>query len=262
MEKVTSKDGTTIAYDKYGSGLPVIIVSGAFISRSHEFNTQLNDALKSHFTVFNYDRRGRGDSGDKKPYSIEREIEDMAAIIKVAGGSALVFGTSSGAALALKAAASGLNIEKLALYEPPFMINAADRPPADHEDQLNRFVDAGQKVEATKYFMTKVMRMPAFVPIVMRLTPHWARSVAVAHTLPYDAAIMGDFSFPEALVASIKIPVLSIGGAKSPLSLRNSVRAVAATAPHGQLRLLEGQAHYASVKVLAPALVKFFGTSS
>jgi pimeloyl-ACP methyl ester carboxylesterase len=262
MEKVISKDGTVIAYDKYGSGPAVIIVSGAFISRSHEFNAQLNEALKPHFTVFNYDRRGRGDSGDTKPYSIEREIEDIAALIKVAGGSAHVFGTSSGAALALKAATSGLNIEKLALYEPPFMLNPDDRPPADHETQLNRFVDAGQSVEATKYFMTKVMRMPAIVPLVMRFTPHWARSVAVAHTLPYDAAIMGDFSFPDNLVSSIKIPVLSIGGAKSPLSLRNSVRKVADTAPHGELRLLEGQAHYASVKVLAPALIKFFGNSN
>lgn len=262
MEMVNSKDGTAIAYDKYGSGPAVIVVSGAFISRSHEFNAQLNDALKTHFTVFNYDRRGRGDSGDTKPYSIEREIEDIAALIKVAGGIAHVFGTSSGAALALKAAASGLNIRKLALYEPPFMLNPADRPPADHEAQLNRFVDAGQRVEATKYFMTKVMRMPAIVPLVMRFTPHWARSVAVAHTLPYDAAIMGDFSFPDNLVASIKIPILSIGGAKSPLSLRSSVQTVADTAPHGELRFLEGQAHYASVKVLAPALIKFFGDSN
>lgn len=258
MEFAKSKDGTFIAFDRFGNGPVVILVSGAFIDRTHAFNVELSKALASRFTVINYDRRGRGKSGNTKPYAVEREIEDLGALIAAAGGSAGVLGVSSGAVLTLKAVAYGLAIEKLALFEPPFMLAQADRPPADHELQLNRFIEAGQRVEATRYFMTRVMGMPAIVPLLMRFTPYWARSVALAHTLPYESAIMGDFSLPEKLVACVQIPTLVLGGSKSPKPLREAVWAVAGSIPNAQGRLLEGQAHNVSVKVLAPELERFF----
>ena len=189
---------------------------------------------------------------------MEREIEDLEALIGAAGGSACALGVSSGAVLALKAVAHGLAIEKLALFEPPFMLAEADRPPADHELQLNRLIESGQRVEATRYFMTRVMGMPAIIPLLMRLTPYWSRSVALAHTLPYESAIMGDFSFPEKLVASVRIPTLVVGGSKSPKPLRDAVWAVAASIPNAKGRLLKGQAHNISAKVLAPELERFF----
>jgi pimeloyl-ACP methyl ester carboxylesterase len=189
---------------------------------------------------------------------VEREIEDLEALLGAAGGSACVLGVSAGAILALKAAATGLAIEKLAMFEPPFMLAEVDRPPADHALQLNRFIEAGKRAEATSYFMTRVMGMPAIVPLLMRLTPYWSRSVALAHTLPYESAIMGDFSFPEKLAASVQIPTLVIGGSKSPRPLRDAIWAVSKTMPNAEGRLLEGQAHNVSAKVLAPALEQFF----
>jgi pimeloyl-ACP methyl ester carboxylesterase len=258
MEFVKSKDGTFIAFDRSGEGPAVILVSGAFIDRAHAFNVELSKALASQFMVINYDRRGRGNSGNTKPYAVEREIEDLEALLGAAGGSAYVLGVSSGAVLVLKAAARGLAIEKLAMFEPPFMLAEADRPPADHALQLNRFIEAGKRAEATSYFMTRVMGMPAIVPLLMRLTPYWSRSVALAHTLPYESAIMGDFSFPEKLVASVQIPALAIGGSNSPRPLRDAVWAVAGSMPNAEGSLLEGQAHNVSAKVLARALEQFF----
>lgn len=258
MEIVKSKDGTPLAFDRSGEGPAVVLVSGAFIDRAHAFNVELSRILASQFMVINYDRRGRGNSGNTKPYAVEREIEDLEALLGAAGGAAGVLGVSSGAVLALKAVARGLAIEKLAMFEPPFMLAEADRPPAEHELQLNRFIESGQRVEATRYFMTKVMGMPAIVPWLMRLTPYWSRSVALAHTLPYESAIMGDFSFPEELVASVRIPTLVLGGSKSPRPLQDAVWAVAKAMPNAAGRLLEGQAHNVSAKVLAPALEQFF----
>jgi pimeloyl-ACP methyl ester carboxylesterase len=258
MEIVKSKDGTPIAFDRSGEGLAVILVSGAFIDRTHAFNVELGRILASQFMVINYDRRGRGNSGDTKPYAVEREIEDLEALVGAAGGSACMLGVSSGAVLALKAAARGLAIEKLALFEPPFMLAEADRPSADHALQLNHFIEAGKRAEATSYFMTRVMGMPAIVPLLMRLTPYWSRSVALAHTLPYESAIMGDFSFPEKLAASVRIPTLVVGGSKSPRPLRDAVWTVAGSMPNAEGRLLEGQAHNVSAKVPAPAIEQFF----
>lgn len=258
METVRSKDGTLIAFDSVGKGPVVILVSGAFIDRSHNFNVELSKFLSAKFSVINYDRRGRGNSGNTTPYAVQREIEDLEALIRLAGGSAYVLGVSSGAVLAMQAVKFGLPIAKLALFEPPFMVNEADRPPVDHEQQLNRFIAAGQRVEATKYFMTKVMGMPAIVPLLMRLTPYWPRSVALAHTLPYESAIMRDFSLPEDLLVEIQVPTLVLGGSKSARPLRDAVWAVAEKIPNAEGQLLEGQAHNIAPKVLATAVEKFF----
>jgi|SRR6266850_2797121 len=176
MQRVISQDGTAIAYDKLGQGSPIILVDGAFCSRSFGPMPKLAPLLAPHFTVFAYDRRGRGDSGDTKPYAVEREVEDIAALINKAGGSASVFGMSSGAALALRAGASGLNIHKPALYEPPCMVDTSGHtPPADHQAQLTRLIAAGRRGDAVKFFLTKVMDTPAMFFYIMRCMPRWPK---------------------------------------------------------------------------------------
>jgi pimeloyl-ACP methyl ester carboxylesterase len=259
VKKAASKDGTTIAFEEMGEGEPIILVDGALCSRSFGPMPKLAPLLAQHFTVFLYDRRGRGASTDAASYAPEREVEDIEALINVAGGSAYVYGVSSGAALAIRAAANGARISKLGLYEPPFMVDAnGHRPPADHEAQLKTLIASGRRSEAVKYFMTKMVGAPSIVAAFMSLLPMWSKLKAVAHTLPYDAAVMGDFSFPTARIASVKIPTLIMGGSKSQAVLQKAVQAVAQTLPHGTLRVLKGQTHNVKAEVLAPVLVGYF----
>jgi pimeloyl-ACP methyl ester carboxylesterase len=261
MSTVRSKDGTAIAFDTLGSGEPVILVDGALCSRSFGPLPKLAPLLAPYFTVFHYDRRGRNESGDTPPYAVERELEDLEALIAQAGGSASVFGISSGAALALAAAARGANIKKLALYEPPFVaVSSARSVPADSAAQLGRLIAAGRRGDAVKFFLVDMVGMPAIFAYIMRVLPVWAKLKAVAHTLPYDAAVLGDFSLPKERAASVSVPTLAIGGEKSPVELRSAVSALAQTVPRAKLRMLKGQTHNVSVKVLAPVLVEFFST--
>ena len=260
MKKVISKDGTAIAYDQTGSGPPLILVDGAFCSRTFGPMPKLAPLLAPHFTVIAYDRRGRGDSTDTKPYAVAREIEDLDALINQVGGSAFVMGMSSGAVLALRAAAAGLNIKKLALYEPPFMVDrtSGHQPPTDHTARLTQLIASDQKSEAAKYYLVKVIGMPSIFYYVMRLLPMWSKMKAIAPSLPYDSAVMGDFGFPAELISTVTIPTLASAGEKSPAMLRNAVEAVANTLPNAQRRILAGQTHNVSVKVLAPVLEEFF----
>ena len=259
MSTVHSKDGTAIAFDKLGSGEPVILVDGALCSRSFGPLPKLAPLLAPHFTVFHYDRRGRNESGDTPPYAVERELEDIEALIAQAGGSASVFGISSGAALALAAAARGANIKKLALYEPPFVaVSSARTVPSDSAAQLSRLIALGRRGDAVKFFLEDMVGMPAIFAYIMRVLPVWPKLKAVAHTLPYDAAVLGDFSLPKERAASVSVPTLAIGGEKSPVELRSAVSALAQTVPRAKLRMLKGQTHNVSVKVLAPVLVEFF----
>ena len=259
MNTVKSKDGTSIAYDKTGNGPALIVFDGAFCSRNFGPMPRLAPLLARHFTVYAYDRRARGDSGDTKPYAIEREIEDLQAMIQEAGGSAFVFSISSGAILALHAAGKKLNIKKLAIYEPPFFVEkAAKKLPADHYSHLTQLIAGGQRSKAVKYFMTKVMGMPAVIPFVMQFLPMWPKMKANAPSLPYDAAVVGDGSLPTGMLRSITIPILVAGGDKSPKILQDAVKAVAETVPGAQLIMLKGQTHNVSAKVLAPELEKFF----
>lgn len=261
MSKVHSKDGTSIAFDTLGNGEPIILVDGALCSRSFGPLPELAQLLAPHFSVFNYDRRGRNKSGDKAPYAVQREVEDIEALIHEAGGSASVFGTSSGAALALAAAANGAKIKKLALYEPPYVAGRRKgrSAPPDSEAQLKRLVAEDRRGDAVKFFMVDMVGMPAIFTYIMRVLPIWPKLKAVAHTLPYDAAVLGDFSLPKARAASVAVPTLVIGGEKSPVELRGAVSAVAEAIPGAKLRMLKGQTHNVSVKVLAPVLVDFFG---
>ncbi|NQX70437.1 alpha/beta hydrolase [Paenibacillus alba] len=266
MYSATSKDGTTITYDKVGKGRALILVGGAFSYRKFPAMVQLADRLAEHFTVYNYDRRGRGDSGDTQPYDTAREIEDLDAMIDAAGGSAYVWGLSSGAVLALQASAKGSNIAKLALYEPPFVVDAADRkPPEDFVWYVKELIAGNRRADAIKYFMTKGMGAPSFVVGLMRMMPGvWSNLRAVAHTLPYDAALLDGFMhgkpLPSQLWRTVVVPTLVLEGTESPVSLRRGAAALANVLPNAQLLSKKGLGHTKKLdtKRISAELVLFF----
>jgi pimeloyl-ACP methyl ester carboxylesterase len=256
MDAVTSKDGTRIAFDRMGEGPPVVLVCGGSVDRMAD--APLAEQLASDFTVFNYDRRGRGDSGDTQPYAVEREVEDIEAVIDAAGGSANLWGSSSGAALALIAAESGLQITRLALWEPPFVPDEFPRPPEDQVAQYETMVAEGRRGDAVEYFMSKVVGMPPEFVAGARNQPFWPAQEALAHTLAYDARIMGDYKVPREQAASVKVPTLVIAGGADFPWMRDTARALADALPDGQAKILEGQGHNVDPSVLAPALKEFF----
>jgi pimeloyl-ACP methyl ester carboxylesterase len=263
MKQVTSKDGTIIAFDQSGSGPSLILVDGALCSRDFGPMPKLAALLAPHFTVINYDRRGRNQSGDTKPYAVEREIKDIEALINAAGGSAFVVGFSSGAALSIAAAASGLNITKLALYEPPFRVDdEGHQAPPDSLEQLKTMIAADRRADAVKFFIHNVVGLPSIAVFIMQLMPIFKKLKAAAHTLPYDLTILGDMTLPEKKAASIKIPTLIAGGDKSQVMLRHTVKKLSEVMPNNQLKILMGQTHNVSEKAIAPVLVEFFNASS
>ena len=259
MMQAISKDGTVIAYERSGKGPALILVDGATCSRDFGPMPKLAPLLAPHFTVYVYDRRGRGQSGDTLPYSKEREVEDIAALIQEAGGSAFLVGLSSGGALALEAAAAGLDIKKVIVYEPPYVEEGSQGGGAQHERQLKSLLAAGNRAGAVRYFMRSMVGVPAPVVVVMQLMPWiWRKMKAVAHTLPYDAAVMNEFKVPKERLASIKIPTLAMHGSKTDVRLQKATRAVADAVPGAQHRTLAGQTHNVALTVLAPAVVEFF----
>lgn len=263
MSRVNSKDGTTIAFDKRGAGPAVILVDGAMGFRGLAFGNSLADLLSKQFTVYTYDRRGRGESTNSKPFAIDREIEDIEALIDQAGGSAYVYGISSGACLALEAAIKlDGKIKKLAIYEPPYNSDPASLPAwKEYRSQLARLVEARRNGEAVELFMHFV-GTPAEMVEGMKHSPMWATLESVAPTLPYDAAETGDDrSVPVQRVAKIKLPTLVMdGGANFQMLpfMHASAIALARAIPHAQQRTLEGQTHDVKAEVLAPVLVEFF----
>jgi pimeloyl-ACP methyl ester carboxylesterase len=264
VDTVTSKDGTTIAFDRSGEGPAVILVGGAIQHRAIDPNTaRLAELLAPKCTVYHYDRRGRGDSGDTAPYAVEREIEDIGALIQDAGGSASLFGISSGAVLGLEAAERGLAIAKLALYEPPFMVDDS-RPslPEDYRDRLTKLLAAGRSGDAVELFMTEAVGMPVEAVAPMRDMPFWSGLESVAHTLPNDDAIMADTTsgapLPAGRWATVAIPVLVIDGGESPAWARNAVQALVEHLSDAHRQTLEGQTHQVDPEVLAPLLREFF----
>lgn len=262
MKKVKSKDGTPIAYEQSGSGPAVILVDGALCSRALGPMAALVPLLTRTFTVFTYDRRGRNESGDSKPYSPQREVEDLEAIITAASGSAMVFGMSSGAALAILAASKGLKISKLALYEPPFQVDtSAKNVTPGHLQAIQRFIEADQRSEAVRYFQVEAVGIPKFVPWILRLTPLWKKLKAAAPTLVYDFTLLGDGLVPVDAIARITIPVAVYYGKKSPRFLTESSQAVAQALRHGKEIPLAGENHNLSAKAVAPALEAFFLTT-
>lgn len=263
MGTVTSADGTVIGYDKTGTGPALILVDGALCYRTFGPAKKFTEALKDHFTVYTYDRRGRGESTDTQPYSTEREIEDLAAVVKEAGGSAYVFGQSSGAALALDAANAGVPITKLAVYEAPFALSPDARPePADYYPSLTGALAEGRRGDAVKLFM-KYVGMPGPMIAVMKFTPPWSKLKAVAHTLPYDRALLQGATsgqpLPKDRYAAVKLPVLSMAGGKSDEWFRTAMRQVADRLPDAEYRTIDGQNHMLKASAIAPVLKDFFG---
>jgi pimeloyl-ACP methyl ester carboxylesterase len=264
MDTVKSKDGTTIAFDRSGEGPALILVGGALQHRALDPSTaQLASLLAPSFTVHNYDRRGRGDSGDTVPYAVEREIEDLDALIDEAGGSAFVFGMSSGAVLALDAAANRLAITKLALYEPPMVVDDSRPPvPEDYVARLTELASCDRPGDAIEVFMTEGVGLPAEAVASMRGAPFWPAFEAVAHTLAYDGAIvaatMSGKPLPTDRWASVTIPTLVVDGDASPAWARNAVRALVDVLPAARRRTLEGQTHQVDPEVLAPVLEEFY----
>jgi pimeloyl-ACP methyl ester carboxylesterase len=257
-QKILSHDGTAIAYEKSGQGPALILVDGAFCYRAMGPMPKLAPILAQHYTVFLYDRRGRGESENREPYAIAREVEDLAALMEVAGGSAHLLGMSSGAALAIYAAASGLPVNRLVLYEPPFITQQQFRhPPADYRATLQAMIDGNRRSEAAAFYLTSVIGMPSVVTFAIRLSPLWKKMKAIAHTLPYDAEIMNDFELPLARLSLIRIPTLVVGGEKSPPMLRASVQATAAQLATGTPLFLPKQTHNVRPEVLAPAVIGF-----
>jgi len=258
MGKVFSRDGTAIAFDRQGIGPPIIIVAGALSDRSAGA-PGLAALLQKNFTVFSYDRRGRGASGDTTPYSVAREIEDIEALIAEAGGSARVYGVSSGAALALEAAAHGLGITKLALFEPPYRADdSAPKPPDNLTARVAEMTASGRNGDAVELFITKAVGLPAEAVAQMRNAPMWTGLEAMAPTLVHDFTIMGDGKFDAGRMASVTTPTLVIASNTSPPWLRNAVQAVADALPNGETEFLEGQFHNVPPERLAPVLEKFF----
>lgn len=257
MDTATSRDGTTIAFDRSGDGPPVILVCGQSTTRSS--NAALAALLAPDFTVLNYDRRGRGDSGDTLPYAVEREVEDIDALISEAGGLASVFGVSSGAALALEAAAGGLAIDKLALWEPPFDAPEGRRPPPDLAQRYEAMIAEGRRGDVVEYFMANVVGLPSEFVAHAKTQPSWRRQEAMAHTFVYDTIVMGDGSLPVERAAAVVAPTLALAGAESFPFMRETAQKLAEAIPDARARILEGQTHAVAPAALAPALGEFFG---
>ena len=261
MTSTLSRDGTRIAYDKIGSGPALIIVAGAFQGRMAM--SPFAEPLSKRFTVYNYDRRGRGESGDTQPYAITREIEDLDAVIQEAGGSAFVFGGSSGGVLTLDAATHSLHIAKLAVYEPPFVVDDSREPVArDMVDQLKTMIAAGRRGDAAETFMTKGSLMPVEMVVGMRTQPFWSEVESVAHTLVYDAMIMNGTMrgtpLPVDRWSPVSIPTLVIYGGDGPAWSRRAAESLIALLSHAEGKALEGQFHTLTPKALTPVLEKFF----
>ncbi len=257
---VTSADGTRITFDRSGAGPAVIFVHGALTDRTFPVLAGLAAALAPELTVFNYDRRGRGGSGDTPPYAVQREVEDLDALIGAAGGSAMVFGGSSGAALALEAAAAGLAISRLALWEPPYHVDdTAPALPDDFGSQLDDLVQAGRPGDAVALFMTEAAEMPADQVAWMRAQPSWALAEAIGHTVAYEAAVMGPGNaLPAGRIASVTAPTLVLNGGDSPAWMTSAGKAVAGLIPGATRLVLNGQSHNPAPESLAPALLDFF----
>ena len=255
---VTSADGTSIAYDRVGHGPALLVIGAGPVDRS--VNAPLAQLLGAEFTVYNYDRRGRGGSGDTAPYDVSREFEDIQAVIDVAGGSAHIFGTSGGGAIALEAAARGMDVTRLVVWEPPYIV-AGTRPPAppDYRQQLIDLLAENRRGDMVGLFFT-VAGLPAEFIAQMRQSPFWPDMEKIAHALVYDATMIGDFSVPTARLAAVDtVPTMVIDGGTTPW-VTAGADAVAAAVSGAHRRTLTGQPHNVDPAAIAPAIAEFLTT--
>lgn len=261
LQTVTSKDGTRIAYETFGSGPTVVVVPGAMQYRAFDQGLyELANLLSAHFTAVIYDRRGRGDSGDTQPFAVEREIEDIEALIDANGGSAYLCGISSGAALAMEAALSlGDKVKKLVMYEPPYNADTDARQAwASYRQNLQEALGQGRKGDAVGLFMMLV-GMPEEQLPMMHQDPSWPLFEGIAPTLEYDAAALGaEADVPLERASRLTTPALVMAGSETYPFMHASATALADVMPNGQYRQLEGQSHEVASSVLAPVLIEFF----
>jgi pimeloyl-ACP methyl ester carboxylesterase len=258
-----SGDGTVLVFDRSGAGPAVVLVQGSLMNRADPVMSAIAAGLSRWFTVFSYDRRGHGDSGDTPPYAVERETEDLAAIVAAASGSAAVFGGSSGAALALRAAAGNRTITRLALWEPPYHVgDGAPTLPHDFAAQLDRLVKEGRRADALERYLVEAAAVSPEAVARMRGQPFWPAMAAAAPSLVYDAVVMGpDNALPADLLARITQPTLVLNGGASPDWMGSAGRAVAEAIPAAVHRVLDGQAHNAAPEVLVPEVLEFLVTT-
>ncbi|MFF1724994.1 alpha/beta fold hydrolase [Streptomyces sviceus] len=256
-KKTLSRDGTPIAYARTGQGPAVILVSGAMSTGGTV--APLAVPLSERFDVLVYDRRGRGASGDTAPYAVAREVDDLAALIETAGGEASLCGVSSGGALVLEAAASGLPVRRVAVYETPFadFLDGGAEGNAEYTRRLDAALAEGRRGDAVELFL-RLTGMGEEMIQGARQSPMWPGMEAVAPTLAYDNAVMAGGLVPRDRLASVSVPVLAVAGGASPEWMREGTRAVAEAAPKGSYRVLEGQTHMVDPTALAPVLTEFF----
>jgi pimeloyl-ACP methyl ester carboxylesterase len=260
MQHVTSKDGTIIAYEQSGQG-PALVVVGGVLGDHHQ-QAGLAALLAEHFTVYNIDRRGHGESRFTAPYAVEREVEDLDALITEAGGSAFVYGTSGPGVLCMEAAARGLSpkMKKLAVWEPPYILEGTRPPvPQDYMEQLAQMLREGRRGDMIELFFTKAIGMPAEFVAPMRQSPFWAAQEAFAPTLVYEAVLMGngDFKLPKERLAKATVPTLVIDGGTTPW-LSHAADAVAQVLPNAQRYTIAGQPHNVADEAMAPVLIEYF----
>jgi pimeloyl-ACP methyl ester carboxylesterase len=268
MRKVTSKDGTVIAFEKTGQGPAVILVDGAFGYRGFGPSVGLPPLLSDSFIVVHYDRRGRGESGDTQPYAKKREIEDIDALIAELGGSAYLYGISSGAALAavVASALGSQKVTKLALYEPSFILDKSHAPvPSNYLERLRKMLSEGRRGDMVALFMTDAIGMPTEMVAGIKQSPFWGMMEQVAPTLLYDSAFMIDNQQARPMTDDlrktmqvIKIPTIVIDGDATYPFLHNTAEIVAQTIPGAKRRTLEGQQHDVAPEAIAPVLIEFF----
>ncbi|MGW0871284.1 alpha/beta fold hydrolase [Streptomyces sp. NPDC002740] len=257
-KKTISRDGTELAYARAGEGPAVILVSGAMSTGGTM--APLAGLLTDRFTVLRYDRRGRGESGDTAPYAVAREVEDLAALIDAAGGEAALYGVSSGGALVLEAAAAGLPVPRVAVYETPYALDEEDvRGRAAYTANLTEALAQGRRGDAVELFL-RLTGLAEEMIRGARQSPMWEGMEAVAPTLAHDDAVLGGGPPPRERLASVGVPVLALAGEASPPWLREATRAVADAVADGAYRVLGGQTHMVDPNVLAPVLAEFLGS--
>ncbi|HEX5936254.1 MAG TPA: alpha/beta hydrolase [Actinomycetota bacterium] len=263
MERVTSRDGTSIAFERVGRGPPLVLIGGALRDRTG--GMPIAEELASSLTAVAVDRRGRGESGDTAPYAVEREVEDVQAILGAVGGRGHLFGHSSGAVLTLEVARTIPEaVESVALYEPPFILDDSRPPvPEDFVDRLEELAGSDRRDDAVAYFLRSGVGLSDESVDAARLDPSWAKLAALAHTLHYDARVLRDTTAgapdPLGRWTSLEVPALVMVGGASPPFQQHAVRALAATLPEASRRTLGGQGHGPERSMLAEELRTWVG---